>query len=70
MANVLSEVFNAMVLAIVILFALVVLGLGYFIKNKVTENVIKTETKPEITWELKANNKKVDTIWIYKFKNK
>ena len=46
------------------------LGLGYFIKNEIKEDIIKTQTKPEITWELKADKQKVDTVWIYKFKNK
>ena len=70
MGNALADIFKAAIVLIIILFALVMLGLGYVIKNEVKENTIKTQTKPEITWELKANNQKVDTVWIYKFKNK
>jgi Tfp pilus assembly protein PilO len=70
MGNALAEIFKTAVILIIILFALVVLGLGYFIKNEIKEDIIKTQTKPEITWELKADKQKVDTVWIYKFKNK
>ena len=70
MGNALADIFKAAIVLIVILFALVMLGLGYVIKNEVKENTIKTQTKPEITWELKADKQKVDTVWIYKFKDK
>jgi Tfp pilus assembly protein PilO len=70
MGNALADIFKAAIVLIIILFALVVLSLGYFIKNQVRENTIKTQTKPEITWELKAAKQKVDTVWIYKFKDK
>jgi len=70
MGNALADIFKAAIVLIIILFALVMLGLGYVIKNEVKENTIKTQTKPEITWELKADKQKVDTVWIYKFKDK
>lgn len=32
-----------------------------------SNNVIKTNKPPTITWELKAKGHKIDTIWIYTF---
>jgi len=37
---------------------------AFFFKGK----VIKTKVKPTITWELKGNGQKVDTVFIYTFK--
>ena len=47
-----------------------IIGLGYFLYNVfiVEHKTFKTTEKPAITWELKAHEKTVDTVWIYKFK--
>lgn len=36
----------------------------FFRDNK----IFKSKEKPIITWELKTNGKKIDTVYIYKFK--
>jgi hypothetical protein len=54
---------------IIVLFVFAVLG-GISLVGSLTRNnkTIETQTKPTITWELKARGQKIDTIWIYKFK--
>lgn len=34
----------------------------------VDRNTIKCKEKPTISYEFKAEGKKIDTVWIYKFK--
>lgn len=48
----------------VIIFAIYFIY-SFFIQDKKT---IITTVKPSIEWKLKANGKKIDTVWIYKFK--
>ena len=54
---------------IIVLFIFAVLG-GISLVGSLTRNDkrIETQSKPTITWELKARGQKIDTIWIYNFK--
>ena len=55
---------------LIILFVLVILGLGYLIYNLFFANnkSFKSKEKPVITWELQTRGKIVDTVWVYQFK--
>lgn len=61
---------GALVMLAFIAVIIAILGIGYFCYDVffTDKKTFKTETKPAITWELKAKGQKVDTVWIYKFK--
>jgi ABC-type phosphate transport system permease subunit len=65
-----GQAFNGLITILVVAVVVAILGFGYFIYNTFFANkkTFKTLEKPEITWELKAKGKTVDTVWIYKFK--
>lgn len=60
---------DGVVRMLVILFILVLCGFGYFVYHFFfyDHHTFNTKTPPSITWELKARDKTVDTVWIYKF---
>ena len=64
--------FTPLVRLFVIFLAIAALSICYFaytgINNWLNGTIVKTKTKPSISWELKAHKQKVDTIWIYQFK--
>lgn len=49
-----------------VVFTLFILVLYGFSKIFPTVKTIKTSVKTNITWELKADGKKADTVWIIK----
>lgn len=51
----------------IIIFVCVIAGILTTMVIRARVYGIKTTTKPKITWELKADGQKVDTVWIYKF---
>ena len=47
----------------------IVFGVYIFVdKAFINHKTFKTKSKPTISWELKANEQKVDSVWVYKFK--
>lgn len=46
------------------------IGFGLYIlfdKFGRSHDVYKTSKKPSISWELKTNGQKIDTVWVYTF---
>ena len=62
----LSAVFKLIQLLIIVGVILAIYSIySFFFKDSKT---IKCTKKPTIDYEIKGNGKKIDTVWIYKFK--
>ena len=54
----------------VISVIVILLGVGVFLNYEMTKTTNTNETKIKPDYRLETNGKKIDTVYIYKFKNK
>ena len=70
MANSIGDAFGCLVGMVVTLVIIVIIFTGYLIYDETSENIIESREIIKPDYRLEASGKKIDTIYIYKFKKR
>ena len=67
MDNIIGKVFVRLIKLLLVIVVIGFVCIGWLVYNVATnDGAIKSQVKPTIDFELKANGKQIDTIWIVK----
>lgn len=68
MGNALGQVLGFLLLSAIVCAVLALSFGGYILYHSTGEQIIESKTIVEPDYRLEANGKKIDTVYIYKFK--